>query len=706
MSEMTILLFSIGPVQDFIAAARKTKDLFAGSLMLSYLSGKAIDKILDEGNKDGNHVHMIFPATGEYSPKATFDYDYSSIPNRFLVDVTNYPFDRVDDLAGEAKQFVLEEFRRIADTARGKLETAAGNWIASDPALTSLWNEQVGAKVGDEFVNKFLEFYWVVLSGNSVDYGALYREAEQLLGKRKALRDFDEFRYWHSPSPLPGQPNDKCTLIPGLSAVYLSSHENYRDRTDFWRSLAKKEPSEFRSGERLSPIALTKRYFLGYLVNSGNGGTSTAGEDGYPSTTTIAAASFNRFVLERIADADLRKSVGDYAKAVRAFHRAASDSGLQYLRIRNIPFLMKKTRDLKDQDHKKTLEDYLAIDSDYLLDETYLEGKVRRDFQLSKQEFEKIGAVTNDAVSAAAAVRSRVSKLTGPGVSRYYAIITFDGDEMGKWLSGAKGNSISPKEHERISDRLRRFSARSGIESPKDAERPENVYDIVERTHLGKVVYSGGDDVLAFVPLEDCLNVARKIREEFQKWMEYDDATGSMGIAIAHHQMNLQQVLQEARRAEHISKEDIGRDAVVFSLLKRSGEHSTVGAKWFMKENVSTTGILATFCDLIRNKALSPSFVHDLDDERLALSVFERGDRDNSQPILSEVKRLLFRHAKEGDENKKKVAAFAVQLGDWYSLLKAEARKQRSGNDKLPSPLQQLTDLLKVGQFIGQGGAR
>src|SRR5699024_8098873 len=36
--EASLLLFTIGPVQEFIAAARKTKDLWAGSYMLSWLS--------------------------------------------------------------------------------------------------------------------------------------------------------------------------------------------------------------------------------------------------------------------------------------------------------------------------------------------------------------------------------------------------------------------------------------------------------------------------------------------------------------------------------------------------------------------------------------------------------------------------------------------------------------------------------------------
>lgn len=702
-SQLSLLLFSLGPVQDFIAAARKTKDLFAGSLILSYLSGKAIEKILDEGNKNANHVEMIFPSLTTHDPNGHFDYKDSSIPNRFLVDVTNYPFAQINSLAEEARKAVLEEFHSIADTALVRLNVAAPTPLRSDPALKKLWDEQTGTKVAGEFVNKFLEFYWVVLSGDSADYGALYRKAEQLLGKRKVLRNFDEFHYWNSPSPLPGQPNDKCTLIPGLSASYLTSHQNYRDRTDFWRSLAKKEPSEFRSGERLSPIALTKRFFLSHLIDMK---ILNGGDDAFPSIATIAAATFNNFVLEKIADADLQKSIGDYAEAVRAFHGAVSDSGLQYLRIKNIPSIMKKSNALADKDQRKISENFLAIDSDYLLEETYLEAKVRREFQLSKQEFEGIKPRVTEALSAAAAVRNNVSRLGGTGVSKYFAIITFDGDEMGKWLSGAKGNPINPEEHKRISNSLRKFSTRRIEGEHQEKESAHNVYEIVEETHLGKVVYSGGDDVLAFVPLEDCLEVAVQMRQEFQRWMGYEAATGSMGIAIAHHQMNLQQVLQEARRAEHVAKETLGRDSVVFGLLKRSGEHSTAGAKWFLENRITTIKIMTAFKELIRDGVISPGFVHDLENERLALSVFEEGTASDSRPILSEVKRLISRHTKEGNDNKKKSGDFASRLGGWYDLLTNEARKQKSIDEKERSPLQQLTDLLKVAQFIGQGGAR
>ncbi|MEO0111631.1 MAG: type III-B CRISPR-associated protein Cas10/Cmr2, partial [candidate division WOR-3 bacterium] len=51
------LLFTIGPVQEFIATARKTSDLWAGSYLLSYLTYKAIEIILEELGPD----NVIYP---------------------------------------------------------------------------------------------------------------------------------------------------------------------------------------------------------------------------------------------------------------------------------------------------------------------------------------------------------------------------------------------------------------------------------------------------------------------------------------------------------------------------------------------------------------------------------------------------------------------------------------------------------------------
>jgi CRISPR-associated protein Cmr2 len=45
-SQPALLVFSIGPVQDFIATARRTQDLWMGSYILSYLIAHAMRKVV------------------------------------------------------------------------------------------------------------------------------------------------------------------------------------------------------------------------------------------------------------------------------------------------------------------------------------------------------------------------------------------------------------------------------------------------------------------------------------------------------------------------------------------------------------------------------------------------------------------------------------------------------------------------------------
>ncbi|NMB85726.1 MAG: hypothetical protein GYA29_05710, partial [Methanothrix sp.] len=49
--------FTIGPVQGFLAQARRTRDLWSGSFLLSYLSGCAMAEIINPDRKwDGKII--------------------------------------------------------------------------------------------------------------------------------------------------------------------------------------------------------------------------------------------------------------------------------------------------------------------------------------------------------------------------------------------------------------------------------------------------------------------------------------------------------------------------------------------------------------------------------------------------------------------------------------------------------------------------
>ncbi len=71
MSENKYLVFTLGPVQGFVAQSRRTRDLWAGSFLLSYLSGQAMNAVLNNGGE------ILKPSVGR-APKIT-DYLLNAI---------------------------------------------------------------------------------------------------------------------------------------------------------------------------------------------------------------------------------------------------------------------------------------------------------------------------------------------------------------------------------------------------------------------------------------------------------------------------------------------------------------------------------------------------------------------------------------------------------------------------------------------------
>lgn len=57
-------------------------------------------------------------------------------------------------------------------------------------------------------------------------------------------------------------------------------------------------------------------------------------------------------------------------------------------------------------------------------------------------------------------------------------------------------------------------------------------------------------------------------------------ATMSAGISVIHYKSPLQFAVKLAREAERYAKETLGRDAFAFKLMRRSGQMTMVGAKW------------------------------------------------------------------------------------------------------------------------------
>jgi CRISPR-associated protein Cmr2 len=229
----------------------------------------------------------------------------------------------------------------------------------------------------------------------------------------------------------------------------------------------------------------------------------------------------------------------------------------------------------------------------------------------------------------------------------YYAILAFDGDHMGRWLSGEEAleigevlhpkivgyhqahgrqevlklkRPVSPALHASFSARLSRFAAK-------------RVPEIVAQ-YNGHLIYAGGDDVLAALPLTGALACARDIREA----LSGEDvlgmkATGSAGIAIAHYKEDLRMALQAARQAESQAKRE-GRDRLGITALRRSGSHVTSVCRW------SYVGILLRQFELFDPRGqcrASDRWTYTLQAERAVLGQLPE------EAFLAEMRRILKR---------------------------------------------------------------
>lgn len=156
--------------------------------------------------------------------------------------------------------------------------------------------------------------------------------------------------------------------------------------------------------------------------------------------------------------------------------------------------------------------------------------------------------------------------------TKYFAVITADGDGMGSFLKTFENN-----------DQLIKFS-NACIEYDTEAA------DIIGR-HNATTIYAGGDDLMILAPVIDrdvngstVLNLCDDIREAFKNHLERFrdenklDAKNipslSFGISIQYYKFPLYQAIADARKLlDTIKHEKDGRkDAVAIHVRKHSGQ--------------------------------------------------------------------------------------------------------------------------------------
>lgn len=154
------------------------------------------------------------------------------------------------------------------------------------------------------------------------------------------------------------------------------------------------------------------------------------------------------------------------------------------------------------------------------------------------------------------------AKSTDSQESAYYAILAMDGDHLGRNLSQ------HPEQKTDISNALAKFS--------------RHVAPIVEQKFNGKVVYAGGDDVLAFLPLAGALRCAGQLRAAYREVSPPNiNLTISAAIVYVHGKSPLQAALSSVHYLlDNVAKDGVGRDAFALVVEKRSGPPLQMAKPW------------------------------------------------------------------------------------------------------------------------------
>lgn len=519
-----LYVLSIGPVQDFIAAARRTRDLWFGSYLLSEISKAAARKIDEEAGR------LIFPNLQKEKLGPASSPDASNVANIILAEIPDgRDPSNLNKIAQAAAQ---EEWEQYAKGAKCLAETFSKEFVDQE-----IWKEQV---------SDVLEFYsaWVPMPQRKENYQKARNKLMWLLAGRKATRNFVEAR---------GRKKIPKSSLDGARESVIQKDANPVSEIALKMRL--------QPGEELCAIGLTKR-LGGKRADKMKKGENVILE-AFPSVVRVAMDPWIRGVKQSGAEAN--EILDEIYRICKSNDNIAAGTGAHYpdfpfdgqvLHISRITSMMKTPQ--KDPGRKKGWKFYLT-------------DKDKGDLQKIKALVEQLQK-RGDAKS-----KKRFFGLGEP--ERYYAILVADGDRMGKVISTRKDKD----EHLAFSAKLSEFA--------------EKAREIVKK-HNGCMVYSGGDDVLAFLPLDCCLQAAGELHEFFGNLLidfkvkdskdgkdnEGRSPTLSVGIAIGHSMEPLEDLLKFGREAEKAAKngtsKDDERDGLAVHLYPRSGSPIKIRAKW------------------------------------------------------------------------------------------------------------------------------
>jgi CRISPR-associated protein Cmr2 len=611
-----LLLFTFSPVQDFIKAARKFLDFWAGSYLLHYLGAKVCWKIAEEYGPDA----VITPSLWSQEiidalivqkfdkDNSSFFKDGSDPVSKFKVkqstslSTAGFPNVITAIVPGEAAAKELgeklnnclkEEWRQIANNIRTDIKTKFIEYLDRERSTkiqeiiknnfqefdreacekdVKNW-QQPGCwewnKIWDAQIEKTWESYWTAVPlgspdrelkiKNSADNYQKWKENQQAIAptrfqsafpteaEEQVYQEFNVGTWWGALQARLGQsiqaikntrtwsiataPGERSSLSGQYSALHPQFHYDKHFKNGyglatssmrlFWLLMAEVYPGLFNGSEKLNAIELTKRMAWKEGKVAESLGIKISEDDyenliRFPNLCSIASARFAK---------DNPQKIKEYWDKLNTLVNGKFTNGLskKFYSATCRPFQIKNTDRAIDREIKNSGLGYNGImfSSKWLAD----------DMGCSPEEAQVLRGLVDQA-----------HKETGFGdgsPSDWWAIVLGDGDGMGKYVSGSKlknysdyidqsavdSSGIDPDIWQNFLETKKRMGPATHVGLNRALLDFSNrlVPYITEQRFCGKVVYSGGDDVMAVLPLADLPEYLLSIRSA---WCGADDPKG------------------------------------------------------------------------------------------------------------------------------------------------------------------------------------
>lgn len=608
--------FTLGPVQGFVAQARRTRDLWSGSFLLSFLSAVAIK----ETQKQGGTILFPLPdqdfldaleTSGQHSQP-----QQGSIPNRFKAEVD--------------ENFTPQKVIQAVQTA---WQAIANQVLQQDLKNHPQWSEKQQQN-WDTQIQHFWEIVWAMTEDKA---------DAAILDKRKNWRSHLQ----------PTQYGDKCMMMEGYQELSCAERPNAKSQKAFWTKLQSQFKTDLREGEKLCAMAFVKRRFAHHFANLSVDMPSNWTLKGWklphnvPSVQYLAAVHWLEQLLQKQADDTNVNNIADtfYQQAKKIVSLGEVHSKINC--IQAAPF-----HPIANLDGAVFYSSLLESGSAFDHPQPNLLNTLKQLNKAANQE----------------------------PVSPFFAVLMMDGDSLGVQMS-------DPTKQADISKGLDKFT--------------KQIPHIIHQNN-GFLIYAGGDDVLAILPLEDAIQAAIECRTHYLDCFKNTpvNTTLSGAIEFVHIKSPLMKSIFNAHQLlDEVAKEQTGRDAIAIRVMKPGNENAIWSMPWQYTLDQQNSFLLEKLSTLFKDgsadgKGLSSQFIYKLRDQyqNFDLTAFQ----DNELEDLLLVDYLSSGKAVLSEKEARSLIQLLIQLSTQYHRDNIEQPYQKTKQLDMNAAL--------IARFLAQKG--